>query len=58
MDKEKIEGTLHSDWVARSVNALAAEKVREHIAAEEEYFAELKPDVGGSGKVDRDVKAK
>ncbi len=58
LDIEKIEGALHSYWLERSMNAPTTEKVREHIAAEEKYFAELKSDAGGSGRVNREVRGK
>lgn len=43
LDKERIDGALHSYWMERSLNAPSAESLKEHVAEEEKYLAELKP---------------
>jgi hypothetical protein len=45
LDKERIDGALHSFWVGRSLDAPSAESLKQHIAEEEKYLAELKPGV-------------
>jgi hypothetical protein len=47
LDKEVIDGALHSYWMERASEAPSAESLRKHIAEEEKYFAELKSG-GGS----------
>ena len=42
LDKERIDGALHSFWTERSLNAPSNESLKQHIAEEEQYFAELK----------------
>lgn len=47
LDKERIDGALHSFWMERSLNAPSAENLKEHMAEEEKYLAELKSGAGG-----------
>ena len=48
LDKERIDGALHTFWMERSLNAPSAQSLRQHITEEEKYFAELKSGAGDS----------
>jgi hypothetical protein len=47
LDKENVDGALHSYWMERSLKGPSAESLKQHMAKEEEYLAELKSDVAG-----------
>lgn len=48
LEKDCIDGALNSFWVERSLNAPSAESLKQHMAEEEKYFAELKSGSGDS----------
>jgi hypothetical protein len=48
LDKENIDGALISHWIERASNAPSAESLKQHMAEEEKYFAELKSGAGGN----------
>jgi Family of unknown function (DUF6714) len=48
LDQERIDGALESFWMKRSSEAPSAESLKQHLAEEERYLAELKSGAGGS----------